>query len=394
MSANSNISDKINIRYPKSIFFMIMIFLGSLFIYGSFKSEILVFLEFRELKNPNSNKYYYSTKNSSRIEITISEESNLDDVIDLLKMNGELKGLKYFKALADTKKYTDQIIHGTIILKGKYSMNELINSLKITKRATIQFQLLENIRLLEDMIDTIEYTLNFDNGELRKYIYNSSFLPDNNLTLETLPSLFIPNTYELYSGISPQQFLIRMKLEYNSFWNKDRLEKLDALNMWFYEEDEIDMIADSLRISKVDISILACIVEEEQARRIDERPRISGVYLNRLKNPAMFPFLQADPTVIFAYVTQQAEKNFNIKQVLDQHTSFDNHYNTYKYRGLPPGPIRIPSIHAIDAVLDSEDHDFYFMCAGSNGDGYHKFTSTNSEHNLNKSKYKRYQNLN
>ena len=125
--------------------------------------------------------------------------------------------------------------------------------------------------------------------------------------------------------------------------------------------------------------------KEEQDKRLDERSKIAGLYLNRLKDPSHFPYLQADPTVKFA------NKDFGIKQVLNKHLKIDNPYNTYKYKGLPPGPICIPSIQAIDAVLNAEKHDYYFMCAGSNGDGYHEFTSTNREHNKKKRKFKKFQ---
>ena len=161
-----------------------------------------------------------------------------------------------------------------------------------------------------------------------------------------------------------------MKREYDIFWNNKRLFKCDSLG-----------------ISKIEVSILASIVEEEQDKRLDERPMIAGLYLNRLNNPLDYPYLQADPTVKFA------NKDFGIKQVLYKHTRLENPYNTYKYKGLPPGPICIPSINSIDAVLNAARHDYYFMCAGSNGDGYHKFTSSNKEHNKNKNLYKKYQNF-
>ena len=161
-----------------------------------------------------------------------------------------------------------------------------------------------------------------------------------------------------------------MKREYDIFWNNKRLSKCDSLG-----------------ISKIEVSILASIVEEEQDKRLDERPLIAGLYLNRLNNTSDYPFLQADPTVKFA------NNDFGIKQVLYKHTRIENPYNTYKYKGLPPGPICIPSINSIDAVLNAVRHEYYFMCAGSNGDGYHKFTSSNKEHNKNKNLYKKYQNF-
>ena len=220
------------------------------------------------------------------------------------------------------------------------------------------------------MIILLEDSIGYDRGELKTYLDTSNFLLENNLNLQTLPAFFIPNTYELYEGLSISSFLYRMKREYDIFWNNKRLSKCDSLG-----------------ISKIEVSILASIVEEEQDKRLDERPLIAGLYLNRLNNPSDYPFLQADPTVKFA------NNDFGIKQVLYKHTRIENPYNTYKYKGLPPGPICIPSINSIDAVLNAVRHEYYFMCAGSNGDGYHKFTSSNKEHNKNKNLYKKYQNF-
>ena len=219
------------------------------------------------------------------------------------------------------------------------------------------------------MIVILEDSLGFKRGDLRTYLDTSSFLSNNGFNMQTLSAFFIPNTYQLYKGLSVESFFKKMKREYNSFWNEKRISKCDSLGL-----------------TQIEVSTLASIVEEEQDKRLDERPMIAGLYLNRLNNPLSFPYLQADPTVKFA------NKNFGIKQVLYKHTDIDSPYNTYKTKGLPPGPICIPSINAIDAVLNASQHDYYFMCAGSNGDGYHKFTSSNKEHNRNKNKYKKYQN--
>ena len=323
---------------------------------------------YNELTNNNSIFSYYETFGGNRKEIKIPEHAEIDDVIHLLNKNGELHCLPCFKALAYKKGYTNNIISGTIILEGRYSINSLINSLKVKKRDIRNLQIPENIRLIEDMIVLIEDSLDLDSGSINSYLEHSEFLSENNFTRELLPSLFIPNTYELYTDISVEEFLKRMNEEYHKFWNKDRIRKCDSLG-----------------ISKIDVSILASIVEEEQDKRLDERSKIAGLYLNRLRDPSHFPYLQADPTVKFA------NKDFGIKQVLNKHLKMDNPYNTYKYKGLPPGPICIPSIQAIDAVLNAEKHDYYFMCAGSNGDGYHEFTSTNRDHNKKKRKFKKFQ---
>ena len=312
-----------------------------------------------------------SSDSDTERNIEIGDDSEIEDIILILKEIGDLKDVWSFKIMSKLKRYDSNIKGGIVTLKEGYTNNELINSLRRPERRVMYIQIPENVRLIEDMIVLLEDSAGFNRGELQSFLDTSSFLEDNNLTIETLPAFLIPNTYQIYDGLSVELFLDRMKREYDIFWDNFRLS-----------------LCDSVGLTPVEVSILASIVEEEQDKRIDERPKIAGLYLNRLNNPLSFPYLQADPTVKFA------NKDFTIKQVLNKHLKFDNSYNTYKYKGLPPGPICIPSINAIDAVLNCEKHDYYFMCAGSNGDGYHKFTSSNKEHNKNKGKYKKYQGLN
>ena len=154
-----------------------------------------------------------------------------------------------------------------------------------------------------------------------------------------------------------------MLKEYSVFWNSKRKEKAEYINLSSYE-----------------VSILASIVEKEQSIRIDERKKIAGLYLNRLRRGMR---LESDPTLIFAL------GDFSIKRVLNKDKKVDSPYNTYMYLGLPPGPICIPSINAIDAVLNAESHDFIFMCAKEDFSGYHNFAITYKQHLRNARKYQR-----
>ena len=172
--------------------------------------------------------------------------------------------------------------------------------------------------------------------------------------------MFIPNTHEVYWTISAEQLLEKFKKEYDKFWNEGRLAKAKVLNM-----------------TPVEVSILASIVQAE-TRHNDESPRIAGLYLNRLK---MGMPLQADPTLIYAI------GNFDIQRVLNVHKEIDSPYNTYKYAGLPPGPINFPSIISIDAVLNHEEHNYIYMCAKEDFSGYHNFTASLREHNNNARKF-------
>ncbi len=172
--------------------------------------------------------------------------------------------------------------------------------------------------------------------------------------------MFLPNTYEMYYTTTPEQFTDRMYKEYQRFWTVARKQK-----------------AERLGYTPQQISALAAIVDEETNKN-DEKARIAGVYLNRLRRGIP---LQADPTLKFA------AGDFSLKRILNKHKEIDSPYNTYKYAGLPPAPIRQPSITAIDAVLNAEKHDFLYFCAKADFSGYHAFARTLAEHNNNARKY-------
>jgi UPF0755 protein len=169
--------------------------------------------------------------------------------------------------------------------------------------------------------------------------------------------MFIPNTYEVYWDITSTQLMERMHQEYLKFWDDQKKEKAKVLGL-----------------SPKEVSVLASIVHAESQQHADELPRIAGLYLNRLERNMA---LQADPTLVYAI------GDFTIKRVLNEHKEIDSPYNTYMYTGLPPGPIRSPSIAAIMGVLDHEDHNYLYMCAKEDFSGYHNFASTLAQHNRN-----------
>jgi UPF0755 protein len=173
--------------------------------------------------------------------------------------------------------------------------------------------------------------------------------------------MFIPNTYEVYWNTPAEKLIERMKREYDVFWNNDRRRK-----------------AENIRLTPIEVSILASIVEEETAAP-DEYPIVAGLYLNRLYKGMM---LQADPTVKFAV------GDFSLRRILNRHLEVDSPYNTYMYAGLPPGPIRIPSPKSIDAVLNHTVHNYLYMCAKEDFSGRHNFAVTLKEHNKNAEKYR------
>ena len=313
-------------------------------------------------------KNNYKTQNGEKVYIEILKNSSIDVVIKKLNKHGDL-GIDWsFKLLSKLKKYDNNVNSGNYQLEGSYNNNDLINLLRQRKDHTFKLIIPENIRKYEDMFSLIEDSIGFADSSMTLYIKNSDFLRENKLTFEEIPVIFIPNTYEFYSNISVSQFFKRMILEYKKFWNSERTAKCDSINL-----------------SQIEVIILASIIEEEQGRRIEERPMIAGLYLNRIRRQIK---LQSDPTVIFA------NNNFSIRQVLNKHLKFESPYNTYIYSGLPPGPICIPSINAIDAVLNAEQHNYIFMCAKGDASGLHNFAITNREHINNRTQYKKNMNFN
>ena len=178
----------------------------------------------------------------------------------------------------------------------------------------------------------------------------------------TLFSMFIPNTYEFYWTVTPEEFVERMKREYDRFWTPER-----------------DALRKRSGLSRFEVMTLASIVYEE-TRKTDEMPRVAGVYVNRLKKGMP---LQADPTIKYAM------QDFGLRRILYKHLKYESPYNTYLNKGLPPSPICMPGINAIDAVLNYEKHDYIFFCARETFDGYHNFAKTLREHNANAQAYSR-----
>ena len=198
--------------------------------------------------------------------------------------------------------------------------------------------------------------------DLVNLLNDSIYISKFGFTPENISIIFIPNTYHIYWDISSKQFLERMYSEYNRFWN-----------------DERKSLSDSLGMTIPEVVTLASIVEKETSKN-DEKPIIAGVYINRLKKKW---YLQADPTLIFAH------DDYNIKRVLNKHKVIDSPYNTYTNKGLPPGPICLPSISSIDAVLHYDKNTYLYFCAKDDLSGYHSFAKTYVQHNQNARKYRK-----
>ena len=210
------------------------------------------------------------------------------------------------------------------------------------------------------MAQLISHKLEFDSVDFMKALNNDTLLASFCLIKENALTLFIPNTYEVYWNMSAEKFIERMLKEHKSFWNEKRLKQAEAIGL-----------------TPTEVATLASIVEEETAVNA-EKPMVAGLYINRLKRGML---LQADPTVKFSL------QDFGLRRILYKHLEVNSPYNTYKYAGLPPGPIRIPSIQGLESVLNHAHHNYLYMCAKEDFSGTHNFAITSAQHAANARKY-------
>ena len=200
----------------------------------------------------------------------------------------------------------------------------------------------------------------FDSTEVATLLNDTAYIREIGYTKETLPALFIPNTYEVYWDMSAENFMARMQKEHKAYWNEKRMKQAEAIGL-----------------TPIEVATLASIVEEETANQA-EKPMVAGLYINRLKRGML---LQADPTVKFSL------QEFGLKRILFKHLEVDSPYNTYKYAGLPPGPIRVPSYQGLESVLNYTKHNYIYMCAKEDFSGTHNFAVTSAQHAANARKY-------
>lgn len=286
--------------------------------------------------------------------------SSFDDVKNLLVSRDILIDEYSFEWLSEKKGYTTAIKPGRYLLHNHITNNTLINLLRSGKQKPLKLTF-NNIRLREQLAGRVGKLLETDSASLCEFLDNAEFLDKKySLTTEEIMCVFIPNTYEFYWNTSAEEFIERMHKEYNKFWNKARVQK-----------------ANGMSLDPVRVTILASIIDQE-TKKLDEIPRMSGVYVNRLNKNIP---LQADPTVIFAI------GDFTIKRVLKSHTKCNSPYNTYLHTGLPPGPICLPSPAVIDKTLDYEKHDYFYFCAREDFSGYHNFAKSLAQHNQNAGRY-------
>jgi len=295
------------------------------------------------------------------VELAIPHGTDFKALQNELAKRKIVNDLVSFSFLAKLKNLDANINPGMYSLNSGMTNIQLVNLLRSGRQTPVSLTF-SNARLLTQLPEKIARNLEIDAADVAKLMLADSTAQYYGFEPADFIGMFIPNTYEVYWTATAKEVLDRLKREYNKFWLEERLQKAKHLNM-----------------TKEQVSTLASIVQGE-TNKMDEAPTIAGVYINRLRRGIP---LQADPTLIYAI------GDFSIKRILNTDKAFDSPYNTYKYKGLPPGPINMPSIAAIDAVLNYKEHNYLYFCAKEDFSGYHVFAKTLREHNKNAVKFQK-----
>ncbi len=291
----------------------------------------------------------------------IHKDDTFRKIQEELGKAGFVNDMVSFSFLARLKGYDKRIQPGRFALQRNMTNLAAIGVLSAGMRQAERVTF-TNVRLVEELGEKITKNIGVTPTEFDEALNDFVDTNTEGFNKENIIAMFLPNTYEVYYNVLPNELIERFHAEYEKFWNDDRLAKAQALGF-----------------TPLEISTLASIVQAESIKK-DEAEIIAGLYINRLKKNIP---LQADPTLVFA------AKDFTIKRVLNKHKEIDSPYNTYKYAGLPPGPINMPQIATIDAVLNYQKHNYIYMCAREDFSGYHNFASTLTEHNKNASRYQK-----
>lgn len=298
--------------------------------------------------------------------VEIPTGSTYDDAKKIL--SPYVKSMSSFEIMAKLRSYPNNVKPGRFLLKKGMNTFQIVGAMRRNVPVDLAFN---NQERLENLCERLSSQIEPDTTKLLAAFRDTTFLQKNGFSNETVFSMFLPNTYQVYWNISAEKFRDKMLEEYNKFWNKERITRATALNL-----------------TPVQVTTLASIVQKESAKK-SERPIVAGVYLNRLAKEMP---LQADPTVIYALKLRDNDFDQVIKRVLYNDLFIASPYNTYQNTGLPPGPIAMPDVDAIDAVLNAEKHDYIYFCASVEKFGYHVFAATYEDHQVNAKKYSEWMN--
>ena len=305
--------------------------------------------------------YYYFFVQPFQITETayiyIDRDDNVDSVYQKIIKTGNPKQMHGFESLVKYKGYTPKT--------GRYAIKPTDNMRYLHRRLSMGYQspvmlTVGSVRTLDRMARNVARQLMIDSTEVARLMADTAYIRSIGYSKETLPALFIPNTYEVYWNLSAEELMQRMVKENKAFWNDKRMNQAKAIGL-----------------TPIEVATLASIVEEETANQ-NEKPMVAGLYINRLQRGML---LQADPTVKFSL------QEFGLKRILYKHLEVDSPYNTYKYAGLPPGPIRVPSYQGLESVLNYTKHNYLYMCAKEDFSGTHNFAVTSAQHAANARRY-------
>jgi UPF0755 protein len=283
-------------------------------------------------------------------------------VTDTLEKNQVLHNVMSFAFVSQLMGYQDKVKPGRYLLPANSNNLTVVRKLRSGQQEPMKLTF-NNIRLKKDLAQKLGEKLEPSAEDFLKVLNDPKIAAENGFDTSTFITMFIPNSYQVFWDMSPEEFVKKMNREYKKFWNKERMAKAAAAGF-----------------TPIQISIIASIVEAE-TNKDSEKSRIAGVYINRLRTEMP---LQADPTVKFAL------QDFAIKRVTQEHTAMDSPYNTYKNIGLPPGPINMPSTASLDAVLNYEKHKFIYFCASPNEIGFHDFAESYRDHVNNANRYRKF----
>lgn len=329
------------------LFLLVALIIGGLILFGL---SMLILGD--NIKNCDEGYYNFYIKSNH----------NIDSVENQLVQLDILKNSRSFRWVADKMNYPNTVEAGKFTIPNNISNKALVSQLRngyMEQSIDVPINLIHN-RI--DLYSKVSAILELEVTDLKTVFENDSILNQFDLDTESAWGIVLADTYKFYWDTDAFGFFNRMLEEYQKFWNNERKAQAAQHNL-----DPLDAV------------IIASIIEKESVKP-DEYRRIAGVYLNRLNKD--WP-LQADPTVKFAL--NQPE----LKRILHVHLEVDSPYNTYKYPGLPPGPIGLPQKTTIDAVLQAESHDYMYFCAKADFSGYHTFAKTHSEHRRNARKYQK-----
>jgi len=296
----------------------------------------------------------------------IDKDDNIDSITTKLSTISNVHSLSAFTILVRHSEYGDNIKTGRYAIKPGNGAFAIFRTLKSGMQTPVNLTV-PSVRTIDRLSLELSKKLMVDSTDICHALMNEATCRKYGFDTATIICMFIPNTYDIYWNTSVDNLLDRMKKEYERFWNEHRRGK-----------------ARQMGLSPTEVMTLASIVDEETANNA-EKPMVAGMYYNRLtlrnnEYPDGMP-LQADPTIKFAL------KDFGLRRIYYKQLSVDSPYNTYRRTGLPPGPIRIPSIVGIDAVLNYVHHDYLYMCAKEDFSGTHNFARTYEEHQANARAY-------